>query len=276
MQKVIYTNEIQNYAEYVNQDVIEHIKEGQIEIFECFDDYSLMAFDWYDFKDLEQDPAQIMIYIDKDDLFFLCENEVSYQVATRLFVTAETNEKAMYLFFKNLFKGDTRFLEQLEDEISVLDDQVIDGNCDDIQAKIVDKRYQVLQLKKYYEQLDFLFDELCDNDNEILSDRSMTYFDIMRNKTTRLLSAVLNLRDYITQVRDSYQAKLDYDQNRVMKVFTMVTSIFLPLTLIAGWYGMNLQMPEFNWKYGYPGVIGASIVVCAIWYIFFKKKGWLD
>ena len=59
-----------------------------------------------------------------------------------------------------------------------------------------------------------------------------------------------------------------------MKIFTLVTSIFLPLTLIAGWYGMNLQMPEFTWKYGYLFVIAVCIIVVAIWAIIFKKKGW--
>ena len=60
-----------------------------------------------------------------------------------------------------------------------------------------------------------------------------------------------------------------------MKIFTLVTSIFLPLTLIAGWYGMNLKMPEFEWAYGYPFVIGGCLLTIAIWAIGFKKKGWV-
>lgn len=63
-------------------------------------------------------------------------------------------------------------------------------------------------------------------------------------------------------------------ENLESKVFTMVTSIFLPLTLIAGWYGMNLNMPEFGWKYGYLFVAGLCVLVVIVWLIVFKKKKW--
>ena len=62
-------------------------------------------------------------------------------------------------------------------------------------------------------------------------------------------------------------------QNQVMSILTVVTTIFLPLTLIAGWYGMNFpNMPEFGWKYAYPAVIIVSILVIILEIIYFKKK----
>ena len=77
---------------------------------------------------------------------------------------------------------------------------------------------------------------------------------------TGCIAGVLNLRDYVTQVREAYQAQIDINLNKVMKIFTVITSIFLPLTLIVGWYGMNLKMPEYSWVYGYPFVIGLIVV----------------
>jgi magnesium transporter len=59
-----------------------------------------------------------------------------------------------------------------------------------------------------------------------------------------------------------------------MKVFTVLTAVFLPLTLIVGWFGMNVKMPEYSWTYGYPYVIVLSIVVCGICGWIFKKKKW--
>ena len=61
-----------------------------------------------------------------------------------------------------------------------------------------------------------------------------------------------------------------------MKIFTLVTVVFLPLTLLAGWYGMNfVNMPELRWRYGYPAVaiVGLAIAVGLVWY--FKRKKWL-
>ncbi len=275
MQKVIYINEIRNYSDYIDQSVIDYINEQQTETYESFDKYSIIAFDWYDINDVDSKPSQIMIYIDNDDIFFICENDESYEVAQKLFVNADTNERALYLFFNNLFKGTSKHMEALEDRISALDDAVIDGTGDDkIREQIVDDRYEVLRLKKYYEQLEFVFEELCDNDNDLISSECLKYFEILRNRSVRLVTGVKNLREFITQVRESYQAQIGIEQNNLMKVFTLVTSIFLPLTLIAGWYGMNLKMPEYSWKYGYLIIISLSIVICIIWIIFFKKKNW--
>ena len=79
------------------------------------------------------------------------------------------------------------------------------------------------------------------------------------------------LREYAMQVQDVYQSEIGIRQNNVMKVLTIVTTVFLPLTLIAGWYGMNFQnMPEL--KEGYPGVIALSVIVVIVCIIFFKRK----
>ena len=78
------------------------------------------------------------------------------------------------------------------------------------------------------------------------------------------------------QVQDVYQSEIGIRQNDVMKVLTIVTTVFLPLTLIAGWYGMNFaHMPELAWKYGYPVVILVSVLIVAVSLYIFKKKKYL-
>ena len=78
------------------------------------------------------------------------------------------------------------------------------------------------------------------------------------------------------QVRDLYHGQLEVRQNHTMTLLTVVTTIFMPLTLIAGWYGMNFRyMPELEWRWGYPIVIAVSIVIVVVSLIFFKKKKWL-
>ena len=84
------------------------------------------------------------------------------------------------------------------------------------------------------------------------------------------------LREYCLQVQTMFQAEIDLRQNRTMKILTVVTTIFLPLSLLAGWYGMNFTgMPELTWKYGYPAAIAVSvgIVILSLW-ICKKKKFW--
>ena len=76
-------------------------------------------------------------------------------------------------------------------------------------------------------------------------------------------------------MRDAYQAQIDIEQNNLMRIFTVITAVFLPLTLMVGWYGMNFKyMPELEWQYSYPVFIVVSVLVCIVLLIIFKKKKW--
>lgn len=91
------------------------------------------------------------------------------------------------------------------------------------------------------------------------------------------LFLLVAIQEYSIHVRESYHAQLDNDMNRIMKMFTVVTTVFLPLTLIVGWYGMNFTtMLEITWQYGYLFVIILSIVVAILCFIYFKKKKFMQ
>ncbi len=275
MQKIIYMNQIEEYKDYINQNVIDYIKEKQTETVESFQDFTIIAWELYDINKIYKKPEKILIYIDIDDLFYLCENEESFSIVSKYFEESETNEHALYLFFGNLLKGNTKHLEELEDRVSKLDDNIINQINKNSRNRIMSLRYEVLRLKKYYEQLNFMFEALCDNDNNLITSSGLKYFKFLKKRTYRLFTMTINLKDYIIQVREAYQAQIDIEQNKLMKFFTIITSIFLPLTLLVGWYGMNLKMPEFTWEYGYLFVSVLAIIICIVWYIVFKKKKWL-
>jgi magnesium transporter len=80
----------------------------------------------------------------------------------------------------------------------------------------------------------------------------------------------------VVHLQDAYQSYIDIKSNRTMQIFTVVTAIFFPLTVIVGWYGMNFRnMPELYWKYGYLFVILLSITVVTVLAVIFKKKKWI-
>lgn len=274
MQKVICKEQILDYSDHINGAFIDYITEGQVETYESFEQVSIAAFDWYNVKNIYDEPSRIMIYFNRDDLFIICENEKSYQAALSIFISDPLNEHAMYLFFRNLLIGNTEYLENMESIISDLDNDVIDGTEKGLREKIVAVRNEVLRVKKYYEQIEFLLGEICDNDNDLISNNGIKLFEVLHSRINRFISQANNLREYITQVRESYQSQIGLEQNNLMKIFTLVTSIFMPLTLIVGWYGMNFKMPEFTWTHGYLFVVGLCAVVCFIWIIIFKKAKW--
>ena len=126
----------------------------------------------------------------------------------------------------------------------------------------------------YYEQLDDLFAVLSEETEEGDAHASRL-FDRLTGRAQRLLSATEQEKEYALQLREMHQTQLDMRQNQIMKILTIVTTVFLPLSLIAGWYGMNFEyMKELHWKYGYPLLFGISVLVVGILCIIFKKKKW--
>ena len=105
---------------------------------------------------------------------------------------------------------------------------------------------------------------------------NIRFFKLFTNRVSRLYDIVNSLLDYTIQIRDTYESRIEVKQNRIMTLLTVVTTIFMPLTLIAGWYGMNFKyMPELNWEIGYPLVFIVSVLIVVLSLIFFKMKKWL-
>ena len=98
----------------------------------------------------------------------------------------------------------------------------------------------------------------------------------LEKRLMRLRDEAQLQREYCLQVRELFQAEVDIRQNRIMKILTIVTTLCLPLSLVAGWYGMNFSgMPELEWKYGYPAVIAVSVLIVGLSLWIMKKKKFL-
>lgn len=118
---------------------------------------------------------------------------------------------------------------------------------------------------------------MSENKNGLFNSEDIRLLRVVANRADRLFDNTKVLREYTGQLREMYQSQIDIMQNKTMRILTVVTTIFMPLTLIAGWYGMNFQyMPELHSRYGYIGVIVFSILVVAGEIIFFKWKKWFE
>lgn len=185
-----------------------------------------------------------------------------------------TPDDACYRFFYHLIEKDARLLEEIEEEIAGLEDDIAKEMEGDWFDAVSELRKSLLRFKRYYEALLALYEDIEENHNAVLGKESQHRFHFLTARAERLYHSVLNLRDYVTQVREAYQAQMDISLNTTMKLFTVVTTIFLPLSLIVGWYGMNIYMPELEYRGMYPVVIGASLVVVVACIVYFRKKRW--
>lgn len=274
MIKIILKSRLDEIKDFVTERIMQHILSGQVNKFECHKLVNLMCLKWYNISELDSRPEVVTICFSQEDLFFICENENCAKRVKDIVKSDSSNDKILYWFFANLIKDDISYLEEFEERVTETEDDLITTSKKECAGIIISYRRELLILKKYYEQLNHIFEGLTDNENELISLEDLRYFKILDARIDRLYAKVLNLRDYVTQVREAYQAQIDIEQNNIMKVFTVVTAIFLPLSLIAGWYGMNLKMPEYDWQYGYIFVIILSILIVIASIIFFKFKKW--
>ena len=175
-----------------------------------------------------------------------------------------------------LLARDARHLEELEDQLGQLEDQVLSGQLDRFTVPVSALRRELMHWFRYYSQLGDVVYTLEEDDRGLFTPEEGRLLHLLSRRLGRLRDDAQLLREYCLQVRELFQTEVEIRQNRIMKALTLVTTLCLPLSLVAGWYGMNFaNMPELQWKYGYPAVILVSVGIVAALVIYFKKKKWL-
>lgn len=245
--------------------------------FESRELYDYLAIHIPDFVRLDAAPTRIEGYITESFLVLVGESPLLSKLELDLAADRggeNTPACVLSMLFNHLLADEARLLESIDDDIDDLEEQATLRKPEDHSATIISLRKQLLALKRYFEALYDLLEELEDNQNNHFSKNQLQVFRAHKNKVNRLLNNVLSLRDYLTQVREAFQNQLSISMNDTMRFFTVITSIFLPLTLLVGWYGMNLRMPEMEFAITYPLVIGISVLFVVFSLIYAKRKGW--
>jgi magnesium transporter len=246
--------------------------------FENHEDFDFICLNTINYDDVFSGSNTLCIYLSKNILIFVCKDisivkktlyDISYSLTKSI-----SFEKLLHVLFDKITSDDASNLDKIEHEISDIEDRLLSAQSRNFVKEIIALRKRLLALRRYYEQLLNILDNVLENENIIIGNQYIRYFKISQGKVNRLYSSVLNLKDYLTQVREAYQAQTDIALNSIMKLFTVISVIFMPLTLIVGWYGMNLKMPEYTWKYGYLMVIILCISVVGLCIAYFKKNKW--
>ena len=184
-------------------------------------------------------------------------------------------ERFLYDFLEQIVTDDRDLLEGYDRELDTIEEGIV--REEEISMERVHAiRGEIRDLRVHYEQLLDFAQELEENENNFFKHENLRYFRLFASRMERLRDATVAIADHAGQIRDIYNSHLDSRQNRIMTILTVVTTIFMPLTLIAGWYGMNFKyMPELETRWGYPVVIAVSVLIVAGSLLFFRKKKWL-
>lgn len=181
-------------------------------------------------------------------------------------------------FLEHAIKDDIAYLYEQERRLDRLEDNMtedVNEIPEDFDVFVTQKRRLLRELHGFYRQYADLANALQDVECVALSDAEARRLQAIEKNALRLAEDANELGDYILRIKDFYQAKIDVRQNKVMQTLTIVTSVFMPLTLITGWYGMNFEvMPELHWKGSYFIVMSIAIVIVTLEVVIFKRKKW--
>ena len=225
----------------------------------------------------DENPQQTFgFYLGKDEIIFISDNQEINSIFLRL-EKHTFGKSSLVKFFlgvlEYLIRNDSIYLQNIEDELSKLEESLLSTIPQNFYEDILRYRKILSKLHAYYDQLTDLGQDMEENFSGILSPEECALWQVYTNRTERLHNHTERLIEYLLQIRELYQSQLAAQQNKVITFLTVVTTIFLPLTLIAGWYGINFSnMLAFKWNYGYLAVIILSVIIIAAEIIYFKKK----
>lgn len=229
-------------------------------------------------KNMPEKNLEFGFYITRDRILF-AEDDGEYvrSILGRLEEITYGDDASAAVFFAGfldfLIEGDSLFLQEYEDKLIAMEDSMMKKVQKNSYERIIKYRKDMLRMRAYFTQLEDVGEIFCANTNHMLSEAEFNLFSIFTNRVGRLNAHTEMLREYVIQIREMYQSQIDLEQNHTMNLLTIVTTIFLPLTLLVGWYGMNfINMPELGWRYGYLGIIVLSVVIVLAEIYFFKKK----
>jgi len=165
-------------------------------------------------------------------------------------------------------------IEALQETLVAKPDPVVLQTINKLKRKLIFLRKSVWPLRE-------VVHGLTQTESDLLSDNASVYYRDIYDHVIQVVDTIEAFRDTVSGMLDIYLSGLSYRLNEVMKVLTIIATIFMPLTFIAGVYGMNFNwhvsrfnMPELNWKFGYPFALGVMATAACSMIVYFKKKKW--
>ncbi|GAB2720695.1 magnesium/cobalt transporter CorA [Paenibacillus thermoaerophilus] len=168
-------------------------------------------------------------------------------------------------------------VQQLEEQLNDIENNESDDSNFDLMNRLYDIRTALLKLRRTILPMRDLLYRIV-NTNKIQGLREhLFYFTDVYDHLMKLSDMIEQSRDIASDMRDNFMSINSYRMNRIMKTLTVITTIFMPLTLLAGIYGMNFAyMPELQWRPAYFVVLGCMLSLGLGMYAWFRRKGWFD
>ncbi|WP_436896344.1 magnesium/cobalt transporter CorA [Mammaliicoccus sciuri] len=247
--------------------------------FKQYDDYQFIVFHALDLKTLESEEVDIFI---GDDFIVTFHRERYEEIDTikrKLFnETIEINEPKDILLhiLDDIVDNYFPFIYDIEDKVFNFEDR---HNLDITTKTLIDDtfdlREELLIIKRTVQPMKDLVYRMREGKVLHLNEQQFLYITHINDHLMKQMEMVDSSREMTSDIRDNYISLNSFKMNNIMKILTIYSVVFMPLTLIAGIYGMNFtNMPELEWHDGYYIVLVIMAVIAIIMLIVFKKKRW--
>jgi len=181
-----------------------------------------------------------------------------------------------YTILDAIIDGFFPVLEAFGETLESLEGEVVESPTRGSLEKIHDVKRDLLTLRRAIFPLRDAINSLMRCESDMVSEQTRTYLRDCYDHCVQILDMVETYRELAASLMDIYISSLSQKLNEVMKVLTIISTIFIPLTFIVGVYGMNFDhMPELRWRLGYPIVMGGMAVLSLAMVWYFVRKGWI-
>ncbi|MFN7961735.1 MAG: magnesium/cobalt transporter CorA [Thermoanaerobaculia bacterium] len=182
----------------------------------------------------------------------------------------------LYMLFDELISLYFPLVDELGLEIERIEDEMFQRPRQSHLEAVLEMRRRLTTLRRVMLPHRQVFNHLATGSADEIDDREAFYFRDVYDEVLRLTDGIDMLREQLSSLRDTYLSVLSQRTNDVMKVLTIISSMLLPMTVIAGIYGMNFEfMPELHKAWGYPVALGLMVTVAGGMMLWFRKKDWI-
>ncbi len=192
-------------------------------------------------------------------------------------IRSRSADYLMFALLDSIIDNYFLVIDDMSDRIEALEESLFTSRPgDDITYEIQDLKRNILRIRRAVFPLREVISRLDKLDGDIIEEKTSNYIRDLYDHIIQISENIDIYREMIWGLMDMYMTTISNRMNEVMKVLTIMASIFIPLTFIAGIYGMNFEyMPELQWKYSYFVLWGIMIIVFLLMLYYFKRKKWL-
>ncbi len=227
---------------------------------------------------------QVSMFLDRGLLITIQEdpkNDVFEPVRQRIrggrgYIRKQGADYLAYALIDSIVDHMFPILECIGDALEELEDQMLENPTKTCVANLHEFRRTLIQLRRAIWPERDLLSQLLHDTSGIVSDETKVFVRDAYDHAVRIIDLIESYRDIAGGLLELYLSSVSQRTNEIMRVLTVISAIFIPLTFVAGVYGMNFEfMPELKWPHGYFGCLFIMSLVAGgqIW--FFKRKGWL-